>query len=136
MLSPCLLACSTSYNLGSFGQAADDKPAHTASAGTTRASGDERPMPPEADLSYARLAAAEVLTRGGKDVSQPWENPRSGARGTVTPLASSYRVDGALCRDFLASYVSEGQESWLQGEACRPSRGKWEVRRLKPWRQT
>jgi hypothetical protein len=35
-------------------------------------------------------------------------------------------------RDFLASYVKNGSESWLQGEACRAERGKWEVRNLRP----
>ena len=44
--------------------------------------------------------------RGGKDASAPWENPRTGARGTVTPIASAYTQDGQTCRDFLASYVS------------------------------
>ncbi len=66
----------------------------------------------------------------------PWENPASGARGTITPLANAYRMEGAVCRDFLASYVAEGSESWMQGEACRAGKGKWEVRRLKPWRRT
>ena len=91
-------------------------------------------MPPDTDLAFAKVAAAEVLTRGGKDASVPWENPTSGARGTITPLANAYRMEGAVCRDFLASYVAEGSESWMQGEACRAGKGKWEVRRLKPWR--
>jgi len=91
-------------------------------------------MPPAADLAYAKAAAAEVLARGGKDASQTWENPRSGARGTVTPLADTYKMAGSVCRDFLASHVAEGSESWMQGEACRASSGSWEIRRLKPWR--
>ena len=68
-------------------------------------------------------------TRGGKDTSVPWENPQTGARGNITPLASAYNQDGFTCRDFLASYVREGAEAWLQGEACRMAQGKWEVRR-------
>ena len=66
----------------------------------------------------------------------PWENPSTGARGTVTPLATAYNQDGATCRDFLASYVKDGSESWLQGEACRAARGKWEVRKMRPWKST
>ena len=85
-------------------------------------------QPSESDLAYARAAAAEVLTRGGKDTSVPWENPQTGARGNITPLASSYKEDGFTCRDFLASYVREGAEAWLQGEACRMTQGKWEVK--------
>ena len=93
-------------------------------------------LPPEADLAFTRAAATEVLNRGSKDASQPWENPRSGARGTVTPIASAYRLDGHTCRDFLASYISGSSESWLQGEACKLEKGAWEVRSLKPWKRS
>jgi surface antigen len=51
-------------------------------------------------------------------------------------LASAYSQDGVTCRDFLASYVQNGSESWLQGAACRTERGKWEVRNLRPWTKT
>jgi hypothetical protein len=125
--------CSTDVSLGAPAAKEDDK-LQTGSVASPPATG-EQPLPPEADLAFARRAAVEVLARGGRDTSQPWENPGSGARGTITPLASAYRVEGALCRDFLASYVKEGTESWMQGEACRGVRGRWEVRRLKPWRQ-
>jgi hypothetical protein len=95
------------------------------------------PEPPaEGDLAIARAAVREVLAKGGKDVSMPWENPQTGARGTITPLASAYDQDGATCRDFLASYVKNGTESWLQGAACRAERGKWEVRHMRPWKST
>ena len=93
-------------------------------------------MPAEADLAIARAAVSEVLIKGGKHSSVPWENPKTGARGTVTPLASVYSQDGITCRDFLASYVKNGSESWLQGAACRAERGKWEVRNLRPWNNT
>jgi len=93
-------------------------------------------MPPEHDLAIARAAVSEVLSKGGKDTSVPWENPNTGARGTITPIASAYSQDGLTCRDFLASYVRNGTESWLQGEACRVQQGEWEVRNLKPWQRT
>jgi surface antigen len=92
--------------------------------------------PTEGDLAYARDAASDVLTKGNKDASQPWENPETGARGSVTPLAQAYSADdGRICRDFLASYVNGATESWLQGAACRSGRGRWEIHTLKPWRQ-
>jgi hypothetical protein len=93
-------------------------------------------LPPELDLVYARAAASEVLRRGEKDTSLPWENPRTGARGTVTPLAAAYTQDGLTCRNFLASYVKGEAQSWLQGEACRQNRGAWEIRSLKPWKNS
>ena len=64
-----------------------------------------------------------MLTKGDKDSSQPWENPETGARGSVTPLAQAYSADGRTCRDFLASYVNGSTESWLQGAACQT--GRW-----------
>jgi surface antigen len=93
-------------------------------------------LPPESDLVYTRAAVAELLTQGGKDTSRPWENPRSGARGTVTPIATAYSQAGLTCRDFLASYVRSGSEAWMQGEACRAQEGKWEVKSLRPWKRS
>jgi len=126
--------CSFSYQLDSLFGKKDE-------AGLT---GSLRPLaskplaglPPEGDLAFARAAVSEVLSHGGKDASAPWENPSTGARGTVTPVASTHSQDGATCREFLASYERDGSSSWLQGEACRASKGKWEVRNLKPWQRT
>ncbi|HLN08972.1 MAG TPA: RT0821/Lpp0805 family surface protein [Xanthobacteraceae bacterium] len=124
--------CSFSYKLGSlFGDKEDEKPEYTQSS-QPRASAAPAAGPADADLGMAKAAAAEALSRGGKDISVPWENPRTGARGTVTPIAISYTRDGFVCHDFLASVVQGGDESWLQGEACRVHRGRWEVRTMKP----
>ena len=60
----------------------------------------------------------------------------SGARGTVTPIASAYVQGGLTCQDFLASYVNGSANPRLQGEACKQSKGGWEVRSLKPWKQS
>jgi hypothetical protein len=95
-------------------------------------------LPPETDLIYTRAAITEVLARDGKDLSAPWENPRSGARGTVTPIAAAYTQEGSTCQDFLASHVAGGTELWMRGEACRAGAkgAKWEVRSLRPWKRT
>lgn len=90
------------------------------------------PKAPQADASL-RAAARELVARNYSTTSLPWENPQTGARGTVTPLAKAYTQAGTTCRDFLASYVHDGSESWLQGEACRQEHGGWEVRSLRPW---
>lgn len=91
--------------------------------------------PTETDLAFARNAASDVLSKGDRDSSQHWENPETGARGSVTPIAQSYAAeDGRKCRDFLASYVNGATESWLQGAGCQSGRGRWEILTLKPWR--
>ena len=127
--------CST--KLGSFfGKDEDrDKEIHTGSI-LSHPSPEGTGLPPASDLAYAKVAAVEVVSLDRADASLPWQNPASGARGTVTPLTPPYRADGEVCRDFLASYVAEGVESWFQGEACREESGKWEVRRMKAWRRS
>ena len=122
-----------SYQLDSLTGKGDGVAIGTPNSGTLR---QDAALPPEHDLAIARAAVGELLSRGGKDGSAPWENPRTGARGTITPVASAYSQDGRTCQDFLASYVRDGAESWMQGEACRINQGKWEVRNLKPWQRT
>lgn len=90
----------------------------------------------DADMALARNAASDILSRGSKDASQPWENPETGARGSVTPLATTYSSEGRVCRDFLASYVRGTNEGWLQGEACQQGQGPWEIRNIKPWKRS
>ena len=136
MLGAATSGCSMSYKLDSlFGK---DKPEQTAtvSAPAPSPAQSASATPNDTDLSYAKAAAAVVLGRPEKDASQPWENPGTGARGTVTPIADAYTQDGFLCRDFLASYIKDGTETWLQGDACRIHQGKWTVRRLRPLKRS
>ena len=123
--------CSVSRTDSAFARM-DDSDVTGSIGGAPRASG---PAPTESDLAFARNAASDVLTKGDKDASQPWENPDTGARGSVTPLAQAYSSEGRTCRDFLASYVNGSNESWLQGAACQTSQGRWEIHTLKPWRR-
>jgi surface antigen len=119
--------CSISRSDGAFAKMDDSEVTGSIASG-------QGPAPTETDLAFARNAASDVLTKGGKDSSQPWENPETGARGSVTPLAQAYSSDdGRTCRDFLASYVNGRSESWLQGAACKASHGRWEIHTLKPW---
>jgi surface antigen len=124
--------CSLSRNDGALAKM-DEKDV-TGTVGRTKVSA---PAPTDSDLAFARNAASDVLTKGDKDSSQPWENPETGARGSVTPLSQAYpSEDGRTCRDFLASYVNGHHESWLQGAACKTGHGRWEIHTLKPWRQS
>ena len=121
--------CSFSRTDGGFFSKGDESEVVTGSI-----SGPEA-VPTESDLTFARTAASDVLTKADKAPSQPWQNPETGARGSVTPIAQSYAAeDGRKCRDFLASYVNGATESWLQGAGCQSTRGRWEIHTLKPWR--
>lgn len=120
--------CSLSSHLDTFSANPASLTETTGSIGTAG--------PTEADLAFARVAAADVLARGGKDASQVWENPTTGARGSVTPLANAYSADGRICRDFLASYVRGAEEAWMQGAACKSAKGAWEIRDMSAWRRS
>jgi surface antigen len=124
-----------SYQLDSLWSKSTDDTEYTGSvrAATPRQS---TAVPTDNDLAAARAAVTEALGSAGKQTSIPWENPYTGARGTVTPIASAYSQDEQTCQDFLASYVRDGSESWLQGQACRARKGRWEVRSLKPWHKS
>jgi surface antigen len=128
-----VLAGGCSYQLGSLLDREGDKTPAASAVGPVVAGSGE--LPSDTDLAYASAAAVEVLAKGGKDISAPWENPDTGARGTVTPIATAYAESGAQCREFLASYVAKNNEAWLQGEACRAHQGRWVVRSLKPWQR-
>jgi hypothetical protein len=134
MLALSAGGCSFSYQLDTFG-----KKDNAGLTGSLRTPGSAiqpvADLPPEADLIIARAAVSEVMTKGSKDASVSWENPQTGTRGTVTPIATAHSEDGITCHEFLASFERAGNSSWMQGEACRASKGKWEVRNLKPWQQ-
>jgi surface antigen len=105
--------------------------------GQAKGHGPTENGPTESDLAFARDAASDVLSKGDKDSSQPWENAQTGAHGSVTPLAKAYSADdGRTCRDFLASYVNGRTESWLQGAACQTAHGRWEIHTLTAWRRS
>jgi hypothetical protein len=131
-------ACSISYQLGSLIDKGDDRPRQSAlAAPAPKPEPAAANGPAAADLDLARAAVADALAKGGSTRSTPWENPRTGARGTVTPITAAYNQDGGfVCRDFLASYVNGDAETWLEGEACRVHHGRWEVRRLTPWKRS
>jgi len=126
--------CSFSYQLGSlFGKDGDDTTGAVPARPQRVAALDKGFS--DSDLAIASQAASAVLARGEKGASAPWQNPATGARGTVTPLAADYEQDGFTCREFLASYVKDAEETWMQGEACRAHQGHWVVRSMKPWKR-
>lgn len=125
--------CSISASQFDFMFAGADKSDVTGSIGDAKGKDG---LPPDGDLVYARAAAADVLSHGDKYASAPWENPKTGARGTVTPIASAYTQGSLTCHDFLASYVTGTSQSWMQGEACKQDKGGWEVRAFKPWKRS
>ena len=81
-----------------------------------------------------RTATSPIAARGRERGARPrrqgrqraWENPATGARGTVTPIADAY-TPGRLPPAATSSRATSATapESWLQGDACRMHQGKW-----------
>ncbi|HRF07894.1 MAG TPA: RT0821/Lpp0805 family surface protein [Xanthobacteraceae bacterium] len=88
------------------------------------------------DWPLARAALREALSRTDDGPSVPWENPASGARGTVTPIAAAFTKDGMPCRNFIASHVKDGVETWSEGLACRTAPNVWDVMSVKPLKKS
>jgi hypothetical protein len=84
------------------------------------------------DIAAAGGAASALFEQDGAATAK-WQNPLTGASGTVSALASAYRDGGVTCRDFLSSYVRLKSQGWLQGEACLSDSGRWNVRDLRQW---
>ncbi len=124
------MAAGCSYQIGSLFGKDEGPPEHTNSLLTTAIDSSER------DLSFAKEAAADLLTRSDKEAGLAWENPATGARGTVTLISEPYAEGGFMCRDFLASYVQSGKELWMRGGGCRLHQGRWEVRDTRSWKRS
>ncbi len=88
------------------------------------------------DWPHAQAALKEALARTDEGPSVPWDNPASGARGTVTPIAAAFTKDGLPCRNFIASHVKDGIETWSEGLACRIGANVWEVKTVKPLKKS
>jgi surface antigen len=88
------------------------------------------------DWPHVQAALKEALARTDEGPSVPWHNPASDARGTVTPIAAAFTKDGLPCRNFIASHVKDGIETWSEGLACRVSAQVWEVKSVKPLKKS
>lgn len=88
------------------------------------------------DWPHAQAALKEALARTDEGPSVPWRNPASGAHGTVTPIAAAFTQDGLPCRNFIASHVRDGVETWSEGLACRVNATTWDVKNVKPLKKS
>ncbi len=92
------------------------------------------PIPAE-DWDFAKKALIEALSSKEDTPSVPWDNAKSGTRGTVTTLLRSGGPSGSVCRNFLGSAIKDKTETWFEGRACRLQSNEWEVQDLRPWKR-
>ncbi|MCG8359860.1 MAG: hypothetical protein MI920_30210 [Kiloniellales bacterium] len=56
-----------------------------------------------------------------------WNNPDSGARGSVTPVRDGTSASGEYCREFQQTVTISGRTQETYGTACRQRDGSWRV---------
>ena len=81
----------------------------------------------EMDRTDRRNAAGAFMRARDVPIGRPvtWSNPRSGNRGTVTPLRDGTSLSGAYCREFQQTVTIGGRTRRASGVACRRSGGGW-----------
>ncbi|MFN8831812.1 MAG: RT0821/Lpp0805 family surface protein [Labrys sp. (in: a-proteobacteria)] len=77
----------------------------------------------DADWTAARTAVEQATADPAAGASTTWENPQTGLRGTVTPVANAFASESGTCRAFLATLVSTARTDWYQGRACHGGNG-------------
>ena len=132
--------CSLSYKLDSFfGQgrrSRTDRFGPPAPAPAPAAAPIAAASPSEHDLAYAKAAAARGARARRKGREPAVGEPRHRRARNGHADRGCLHAGRLQCRDFLASYIRDGAESWLQGDACRIHQGKWTVRKLRPLKRS
>lgn len=79
------------------------------------------------DRTDRRNAAGAFFRARNVPIGQPvtWSNPRSGHRGTVTPVRDGTNISGAYCREFRQTVTIGGRTQHASGVACQRSGGGW-----------
>ena len=90
---------------GFFSSKAEDAEVVTGSLAT-----GQEPAPTESDLTFARTAASDVLTKGDKDTSQPWANPEMYASE-----AALFHFDKVKTPTHLVQGDADVRVSYLEG---------------------
>lgn len=93
-----------------------------------------RALEPE-DWRRASAAMATALDPQGAGDAVNWDNPQSGAKGSVTPVGPAYPKDAKICRAFRAEVGTKDQSEHLQGAACREKTAEWTLIEVKPWKE-
>ncbi len=87
------------------------------------------------DQRRQRAAMATALDPQGSGGIVRWDNPDSGAKGSVSPIGNAFLVQHDICRVFIAAVVEKAREDWFQGTACRVTPGEWRIKDVKPWKR-
>lgn len=86
--------------------------------------------PPAAQAGLG-WALSHALESGDEGTAYPWRSSAVETQVTIRPLRSFERGDGKRCRNFMQTWVSQGERFDYPGTACRTVAGTWEIPGLK-----
>lgn len=78
------------------------------------------------DLDLFIETGREALEDAADGEERAWENPETGAHGTIRPLTTQ-QIDGANCRRTEIFNSAEGYEGTSEFLFCRQPDGSWKV---------
>lgn len=81
-----------------------------------------------ADLTYYNQASQQALETGPSGQALPWNNPDSGASGSVTPSKYYQTSGGQYCREYTQTIQVGGKSQQGVGTACRNEDGTWQIK--------
>lgn len=80
----------------------------------------------EEDRVLLSDAVRAVLDQGADGQVRAWENPKTGARGELTPVAT-FEQAGQKCRDLEVANSARGRSNRLVLTFCRQDDGDWKI---------
>jgi hypothetical protein len=79
------------------------------------------------DITYIIQALNNALETAPVGSETQWQNPTSGAYGTISPLSGQTVSAGQTCRDYRRTRVAYGETRAYEGTACREPDGWWTI---------
>ena len=89
----------------------------------------------EEDRRREKAALSTALDPQGEGATVHWENPKTGRKGSITPVGHAYPEDAKICRAFLGDYHEGTDQRNIQGTACTVTAGEWIVKDSKPFKK-
>jgi surface antigen len=81
----------------------------------------------KADVAYNNRTAQTAFETGQSGQSLPWNNPKSGNSGVITPSNYYTGSNGQYCREFNQKITVGGKTESGYGTACRQPDGTWQI---------
>jgi surface antigen len=81
----------------------------------------------KADIAYNDRTSQRALETAQPGQTLPWNNPKSGNSGSITPSSYYTNDSGQYCREFSQKITVGGKTENGYGTACRQPDGSWQI---------